>query len=212
MKDLYHGLIPGSIRHDLGEYYTPDWLAEHTLELAGYDGNPRKRLLDPACGSGTFLVLALKRAKEWLLEHVEWQATEKKTEAVRLLSENIVGFDLNPLAVIASRVNYLLALGPLLRYRDWHHHFEVPVFLTDSVLLPGRVQTQLDLLSQDTVAFPTAVETFHVPGVAVVGQKVPELMSLASRLRRGRRASQALRRGGCTIAWSEGQPQGRACS
>src|ERR1035438_10415504 len=56
LKDLYHGLIPEAVRHALGEYYTPDWLAEHTIELSGFDGDPRKSLLDPSCGSGTFLL------------------------------------------------------------------------------------------------------------------------------------------------------------
>jgi hypothetical protein len=53
LKDLYHGLIPEGVRSALGEYYTPDWLAEHTIELAGFDGDPTKAILDPACGSGT---------------------------------------------------------------------------------------------------------------------------------------------------------------
>jgi len=31
LKKLYQQLFPKSVRHDLGEYYTPDWLAEHVL-------------------------------------------------------------------------------------------------------------------------------------------------------------------------------------
>ncbi len=58
LKHLYQELIPQTVRHDLGEYYTPDWLAEYTLDESGFRGDPDQRLLDPACGSGTFLVLA----------------------------------------------------------------------------------------------------------------------------------------------------------
>ncbi|HIC90080.1 MAG TPA: SAM-dependent DNA methyltransferase [Anaerolineae bacterium] len=58
LKKLYHRLMPREIRHDLGEYYTPDWLAEDVLNEVGYEDQTDKRLLDPACGSGTFLVLA----------------------------------------------------------------------------------------------------------------------------------------------------------
>ena len=36
LKQLYQYLVPRHLRHDLGEYYTPDWLAQ--------------RVLDPACG------------------------------------------------------------------------------------------------------------------------------------------------------------------
>ena len=31
LKKLYHEVLPRDLRHDLGEYYTPDWLAEHLL-------------------------------------------------------------------------------------------------------------------------------------------------------------------------------------
>jgi type I restriction-modification system DNA methylase subunit len=53
------------VRHHLGEYYTPDWLAEQTLDRAGYAGDPEIRILDPSCGSGTFLVLAIARIRRW---------------------------------------------------------------------------------------------------------------------------------------------------
>ncbi len=51
LKKLYQQLFPRDVRHDLGEYYTPDWLAEHVLNELEYVGDPDKRLLDPACGS-----------------------------------------------------------------------------------------------------------------------------------------------------------------
>lgn len=179
LKDLYHGLIPESVRHALGEYYTPDWLAEHTVDLSGFDGDPRKTLLDPACGSGTFLVIAIQRVRQWLADHaVEWNTNEKKLEAVDLIRHNIVGFDLNPLAVIASRTNYLFALGPFLRYRRSGAEFEIPVYLTDSVLLPGKVEVQADLFSPDTLPFRMTVGTFHLPQEVVHKRLVPDLMNL----------------------------------
>ena len=179
LKDLYHGLIPDSVRHALGEYYTPDWLAEHTLDLAGYDGDPEKTILDPACGSGTFLVLAIHRVRQWLADRtVEWGSSERKQEAIQLIRRNIVGFDLNPLAVIAARTNYLFALGPLLRYRERGPEFEVPVFLTDSVLLPARSTAQAMLFAKETVAFPMTVGTFNIPAEVVDNHRVPDLMNL----------------------------------
>ena len=179
LKDLYHGLIPEAVRHSLGEYYTPDWLAEHTIELAGFDGDPNKAVLDPSCGSGTFLLMAIQKIRQWLSDRtVEWGSAEKKREAVNLIRRNVVGFDLNPLAVIASRTNYLFALGPLLRYRSGGSDFEIPVYLTDSVLLPGKTPTQQDLFAQDTVAFPMAVGTFELPREAVENRQVPDLMNM----------------------------------
>jgi type I restriction-modification system DNA methylase subunit len=62
LKKLYQYLVPQEVRHGLGEYYTPDWLAELLLNEVGYDGDNAKRFLDPACGSGTFLVLAIQKS------------------------------------------------------------------------------------------------------------------------------------------------------
>lgn len=108
LKKLYQYLVPQEVRHKLGEYYTPDWLAELVINEAGYDGNTLKRILDPACGSGTFFVLAIQRAKEF-------GKTQKEPpiETAKRIIANIWGFDLNPLAVIAARTNYLFTLGEL---------------------------------------------------------------------------------------------------
>lgn len=64
LKHLHHSLFPRAIRHPLGEYYTPDWLAEYVLDAIGFDGRTLGRLLDPACGSGTFLMAAIRRMRE----------------------------------------------------------------------------------------------------------------------------------------------------
>jgi len=47
-KRLYQNLVPREVRHSIGEYFTPDWLAELCLDEAQYDGNPDKKVLDPA--------------------------------------------------------------------------------------------------------------------------------------------------------------------
>ncbi len=51
-------------------------------------------------------MLAINRAKEYAEEHLL-----EEREVVDKILANIVGFDLNPLAVISARTNYLLALG-----------------------------------------------------------------------------------------------------
>ncbi|MEN6459212.1 MAG: N-6 DNA methylase [Thermoguttaceae bacterium] len=119
-KPLYQDLFPRPLRRQLGEYYTPDWLAEHLLDQLGCLG---RRLLDPACGSGTFLVMAIRR----LLE-AERRDGKPTIDARRLALP--VGFDLNPLAVMTAKANCLLTLGERLP-RD--EPFEIPVYLHDSI-------------------------------------------------------------------------------
>jgi len=134
LKKLYQQLFPKSVRHDLGEYYTPDWLAEHVLDELGYEGDPDKRLLDPACGSGTFLVMAINRIRRWYDTNREKCAYDKGGLLKRILA-NVIGFDLNPLAVMAARTNYLVAIRDLVRYVD---HVEIPVYLCDSIGTPAE--------------------------------------------------------------------------
>ncbi|MGH9765594.1 MAG: N-6 DNA methylase, partial [Blastocatellia bacterium] len=132
LKKLYQQLFPKSVRHDLGEYYTPDWLAEHVLDEVGYVGDPDTRLLDPACGSGTFLVMAISRIRKWYDENRESCRFDQGDLCRKILS-NVVGFDLNPLAVMAARTNYLVAIRDLVAYSD---ELEIPVYLCDSVITP----------------------------------------------------------------------------
>jgi hypothetical protein len=159
LKKLYHELFPRTLRHRLGEYYTPDWLAQLTLDRAGYDGNPRTRVLDPACGSGTFLVLALARVQGWLERNVERAPTDDRM--AQLAAANIVGFDLNPLAVLAARTNYLIQFYELFNYRG---ALEVPVYLCDSVLTPSEyADTGQEHLTERPVRVPTSAKLFLVP-------------------------------------------------
>jgi hypothetical protein len=60
LKILYESLIDREERHGLGEYYTPDWLAAKMIRSA-VDRPIEQKVLDPACGSGTFLFHAIRR-------------------------------------------------------------------------------------------------------------------------------------------------------
>lgn len=157
LKRLYQYLVPPEVRHKLGEYYTPDWLADLLLNEAGYQGNTLKRFLDPSCGSGTFLVLAIQRAK-----HFGRTNGESRLETAKRIAANIWGFDLNPLAVIASRTNYLFALGDLAGELE---SFEIPIYLADAVLWPERSGQMVLKPNGETVEVPTSIKTFFVPRI-----------------------------------------------
>jgi type I restriction-modification system DNA methylase subunit len=162
LKKLYQYLVPQEVRHRLGEYYTPDWLAELLLNEVRYDGNNFKRFLDPACGSGTFLVLAIQRAIDWGRKN-----HRPDLEIAKSIKANIWGFDLNPLAVIAARTNYLFALGDLVNeILNRGEQFEIPIYLADSVLWPEQLGGQLSLGFEGNVRkIKTSVKEFLVPKI-----------------------------------------------
>lgn len=60
LKVLYESVFTAAARKKLGKYYTPDWLAGRVVAEA-VDDPLAQRVLDPACGSGTFLVHAVRR-------------------------------------------------------------------------------------------------------------------------------------------------------
>lgn len=126
LRKLYNYLMPKSLRHSLGEYYSPNWLAEQTYERAGIDGAINKSVLDPTCGSGTFVVIAINK----IIERYKDKIT--KEELLSNILSNVHGFDLNPLAVITARANYLLALGDLLDNTTLK--IEIPIYHCDAML------------------------------------------------------------------------------
>jgi hypothetical protein len=167
LKELYHRLLPRELRHALGEYYTPDWLAEYTLDRAEYLGQPGTRMLDPACGSGTFLVAAIRRMRD-----VAAALGLSAAETARAITDGIVGFDLNPLAVIAARTNYLLASGDLV---GTIAPFRIPIFICDSIRVPGQPR-DLDATARGK-QLETSVGVFVIPEAATQPAVLPSLMA-----------------------------------
>lgn len=120
---LYQSIFPRRLRHAAGEYYTPTWLVEYVLDEAMYCGDPHCRVLDPACGSGAFLAAAIQRICR------QNQRLDPQ-QLCRVVLSAVVGFDLNPLAVISARANYLIALGELAPLVT---SAEIPVYRCDSI-------------------------------------------------------------------------------
>lgn len=171
LKDLYQGLLPRPVRHSLGQYFTPDWLATQLLDRADYEGNSDVRLLDPACGTGTFLVLAIARLKERLRRE-----RVPDEDALRAVLHGVCGFDIDPLAVIAARTNYALALGPLLRAAP-SRRIDIPVYLADSVVMPSRAD---ELMLGDRYVLDTTVGKFSLPACIDTEEELRDVCDLAT--------------------------------
>ncbi|MBV8889902.1 MAG: N-6 DNA methylase [Alphaproteobacteria bacterium] len=127
LKILYESLIDREERHGLGEYYTPDWLAAKMVRRA-IDRPLEQRVLDPACGSGTFLFHAIRN----FLREAEDAAMPRERQAAEACA-HIAGTDIHPVAVIIARVTYLLALAPALAHRSGG--LSIPVYLGDAMQL-----------------------------------------------------------------------------
>lgn len=107
---FYENIFPFYVRYSMGEYYTPLYLAtevyDNALNLLHND--KCKKILDPTCGSGIFLISAYNSN----------------------LKSEIYGIDINPLAVLTSKANLLI--NGYMKNTD----FEIPIYLGDSTYSP----------------------------------------------------------------------------
>jgi hypothetical protein len=127
LKVLYESVIGADTRKRLGEYYTPDWLAELVVDAVASDPL-QMRVLDPACGSGTFLFHAVRR----FITAAE-AGGRTLAETLRAVSRHVQGMDLHPVAVTLARVTYLLAIGRERLTGEGRGPLFIPVYLGDSV-------------------------------------------------------------------------------
>lgn len=95
--DLYQEVFYESTRHKIGEFYTPPRLVDKMI-TESYDFG--EKLLDPSCGSGSFLIHVINKILN----------SEKEKEAKLKAINNVYGFDINPLATLTTKFNILLNL------------------------------------------------------------------------------------------------------
>lgn len=143
VKQIYETIIPKQLRHALGEYYTPDWLALYTINKAmeiSQSELDKTRFLDPTCGSGTFLFKAL-------------QLIRKKGLDSKSVIDKVIGFDINPLAVLTSKTNYIISIIDLIN-EDTELH--LPVYNFDVINSPKENNESfvVDLNNNDLYYIP----------------------------------------------------------
>ena len=130
-KDLYMSIIPRSIRHSMGEYFTPEWLADHVVTKSlSMTNTDDWKAIDPCCGSGIFILSLIKH----LVGNVDLTtlSMEEKEEIRDNILHRIYGIDINPLSVLSARVGFFLALQPFGELKN----IEIPIYLGDSAIVP----------------------------------------------------------------------------
>lgn len=120
LKELYHNLIENRLRHDFGEFYTPDWLARLVCEevldpgwcrraiRSAKLGRHKHLVFDPSCGSGTFLFHACRRLLEFAQRDPELAG--RPDRQAEIVSGLVCGIDIHPVAAELARATKLAAL------------------------------------------------------------------------------------------------------
>src|SRR5579863_673548 len=110
----YEAGLPLMERKKRGHFSTPASLVEHILDACGYTPDAdlsHVRVLDPACGSGNFLVGAAHR----LLEFGERKLLAQAEQA-ELMQRNIWGFDPDPVSCFLAEIQLTSLLHLSLHY------------------------------------------------------------------------------------------------
>jgi len=120
-KAVYQRFLPPEEINRLGFVTTPDEIVDLILDLVDYRGNIEglcyKNLLDPACGSGTFLVEALIRLKKHFEIDMPCHKRKPKEpiwiwekDILERIISNIQGIDIHPFATFLTTVNLTFQL------------------------------------------------------------------------------------------------------
>ena len=128
---LYETVIPKEERRQLGEYYTPDWLAREMVREVVSDPL-EQRVLDPACGSGTFIVEAVSHFID-----AAKRAGVPEQEIFGRLRDSVVGIDVHPVAVHLARAAWALAARSAIQASE-RTDVSAPVYLGDALQLRFR--------------------------------------------------------------------------
>ncbi|WP_049971004.1 Eco57I restriction-modification methylase domain-containing protein [Haladaptatus cibarius] len=153
LGNLYQRYFDPETRKALGEFYTPQPVIDYIMDGVGYDvGVSSERIIDPSCGSGTFLVEAIER----YIEDVERYHDDP--DWAKHLTElctrpHIVGLDIHPFAVLMAQIRFMVTILP--KYREAKRsnaEFTIrrlPIFRTDT-LRNERELTGIDIGDDNT--------------------------------------------------------------
>ena len=152
---LYEAIIPPEERRRLGEYYTPQWLAQAMVrELVTEPLS--QRVLDPACGSGTFIAEAVRHFIETAGNGEGPQLHPR--ELLLQLQASVTGIDVHPVAVHLARTAWVLAARPAINAASeagFSDPLSIPVYLGDSLQLRFRTG---DLFADQEITIQTLDE------------------------------------------------------
>lgn len=126
IKPLYENIVSKEARYLLGEHYTPQYIADYILNKSKEFLKNNYKSIDPTCGSGTFLLSVIK--------------DKIKSNRIEQILDEVVGIDINPIAIITAKFNYILAIYPLmLKMGIKPNNITIPIHLQDAIFISNSI-------------------------------------------------------------------------
>lgn len=145
----------------LGQEWTPCWLSYQLVKHVSENipSSEPLQLIDMCCGSGSMIVEALKIAKDRITANENQLSDERK---LQLLIQSITGFDIDPLAVMLSKINWILTS------MDWlqplgAHSISIPVYHADSLFAITPVSNNINEEDEPVYSLKIAEYSIDLP-------------------------------------------------
>lgn len=143
-EDLFGPLVAQLADRDrrllLGQEYTPQWLAQkmvsHAIELLPDTDFPK--FVDMCCGSGVFVVETINQT----IARYHIDPENCSADLLRQLVNSVVGFDIDPLAVLLSKLNWALAMRAFVTHAA--SDLLIPVYHADSLFTAAPITTLIE--------------------------------------------------------------------
>lgn len=137
-QSFYENFLPKKVRRFFGSYYTPFYVANYVVRDVERELPPDYSAVDPTCGVGAFVVSALR------------SKLEKGLRDLEVLRKKVVGLDVDPVAVLLARLNYVFTLASFFRKDLSLTNFEVPIYVRNVLekhLSDGKSERNLEVNS-----------------------------------------------------------------
>lgn len=162
----YETIVSNTLKQEAGQFFTPRNIVKAMVEML--DPSENTRVLDPACGSGGFLVMVLDHVRKKIAKELYPELdgvlladkfnTYEVNERVREYAEtNIFGFDFDPDLKKAARMNMVMAGDGhanifhvnSLAYPQWEHPEEIAKIKTAIDTSVERMQDIIENFTSD---------------------------------------------------------------
>lgn len=161
-EDLFGALLAQLSNREhrllLGQDFTPHWVARSMVEYAIESIDESPRILDMCCGSGVFLIEAIRKVREkYAISTYDYDAIKDD-----LIFSCVMGFDIDPLAVMLAKVNWVMSMRDLFPYHNGQ--ITIPVYHADSLFVATPITHNMPSNKDDSYVMHFDNNRVEIPG------------------------------------------------
>ena len=142
----------------LGQEFTPHWIAK---DIVAYNidkiGDEVPRIMDMCCGSGVFLIESIKAVREKYAISPESYNAEKDI----ISFSAVMGFDIDPLAVMLAKVNWIMTMRDLFSVHTGS--ITVPIYHADSLFVATPITHRMPTHGEDYYILVLNQQQIRIP-------------------------------------------------